>query len=79
VFDLVLGILIVPLLARASYYVSSCSGETAIVSRGVLSRDLRMVVVVVDWLALDNLFVDCGPFRTGSVIYSLLLLNTTTI
>jgi len=68
VFDLVLEIFIIPLFAQASYYVLFCSGKTAIVFRSVLLRDLQMVVVVVDWLALDGLFVDCGLFCAESVI-----------
>ena len=63
-----LEIFIVSLLAQTSYYISFCSGETAIVFCGILLRNLQVVVVVVDWLVLDGLFVDCGPFRTGSVI-----------
>jgi len=77
------------LFAQTSYYVLSCPGKTAIVSRGVLLYDLQIIVEIVDWLALDGPFVDCGPFRTGSVTriseilyvchYLLMLLRNTII
>ena len=63
------------LFAQISYYILFCSGKTAIVSRGILLYNLQIVVVIVDWLALDSLFIDYGFFRTESVILSLFFLD----
>jgi hypothetical protein len=50
-----------------NYPVSYCPGGNAMVLAVVFARDLRAVMMVAKWLALDGPFVFSTPLVAGSV------------